>query len=100
MERGGFVYIMTNKNNSVLYTGATSDLQLRIYQHKTKAFPNSFSARYNADKLIYIQGFQFIAEAIEREKQIKSWSRKRKEVLINSLNPDWIDLYDSLKKWD
>ena len=100
MERGGFAYIMSNKYNTVIYTGSTADLQIRVYQHKTKAFPKSFTARYNIDKLVYYEDFLFIEEAIEREKQIKSWSRLKKEKLINSVNPDWIDLNEEINKWN
>ncbi len=92
MERGGFVYIITNKNNTTLYTGATSDIKFRIYQHKTKAFPKSFSARYNLNKLVFYEYHHYIEEAYEREKQIKSWNRKKKLKLINDFNPQWRDL--------
>jgi putative endonuclease len=88
----GFVYIMTNNNNSVLYTGVTSDLNERITQHKVRKHPGSFSARYNAFKLVYYESFDTIGEAIKREKQIKSGSRKKKIELINSMNPEWVDL--------
>ncbi len=97
MERGGFAYITTTRKNSVLYTGSTSNLRVRIYQHKTKEHPNSFSARYNVDKLVYYEYFHFIEEAIEREKQIKSWKRFKKIKLINDFNPEWKDLYKELE---
>ena len=74
----GFVYILTNNSNSVLYTGVTSDINNRLKQHKTRKHSNSFSARYNLDKLIYFEKFDTIVEAITREKQIKSGSRKKK----------------------
>ncbi|MBP2831297.1 GIY-YIG nuclease family protein [Aquimarina sp. U1-2] len=86
------VYLMTNKNNTVIYTGVTSNLLKRVYQHKTKAFAKSFTARYNCDKLVYFEEFHSIIEAIAREKQIKAGNRKRKENLIHSNNPDWSDL--------
>jgi putative endonuclease len=88
----GFVYIITNNNNSVLYTGVTSDLKERLLQHKSKKHINSFSAKYNLNKLIYYEGYDTIGEAIKREKQIKSGSRKKKIDLINSVNPGWDDL--------
>jgi putative endonuclease len=88
----GFVYIMTNDNNSVLYTGVTSNLKERISQHKTKKHPNSFSRRYNIRKLVYFESLETIGEAIKREKQIKAGSRNRKIDLINSMNPEWNDL--------
>ena len=96
MERGGFTYITTNKNNTVLYIGVTSDLKDRIHQHKTKHFPNSFTAKYNVDKLVYFEFFSRIEDAIAREKQIKAGSRKKKTDLINSQNPEWKDLFDKL----
>ena len=89
----GFVYIITNHNNTVLYTGVTSDLQERISQHKQKRYPDSFSARYNLNKLVYFEAFQMIEDAITREKQIKAGSRAKKVKLIESINPGWEDLY-------
>jgi len=74
METGGFVYIITNKNNTVLYTGVTSDLKTRIWQHKTKQYPNSFSSRCNLYKLVYFEEYADIRDAIEGEKQIKGGS--------------------------
>jgi putative endonuclease len=92
----GHVYMMTNNNNSVLYTGVTSDIKDRIYQHKTKKYSNSFSSRYNTSKLVYYECFESIVEAIKREKQIKGGSRKKKVDLITGMNPDWDDLSQSL----
>lgn len=86
------IYILTNKKNTVLYTGVTSDLEQRVYEHKTKFYPKSFTAKYNCDKLIYFEEFADIEEAIHREKQLKRYKRSFKENLINSLNPDWNDL--------
>ena len=88
----GFVYIMTNGNNAVLYTGVTSDLKERVAQHKAKKHRDNFSARYNICKLVYYESFETIGEAIKREKQIKAGSRKKKIDLINGLNPEWKDL--------
>jgi putative endonuclease len=88
----GFVYILINKYNTVLYTGVTSDLKGRLEQHRMKKYPNSFSARYNLDKLVYYEELDSIGEAIKREKQIKGGSRKDKEALINGINPKWEDL--------
>ena len=90
------VYILTNKNMSVLYTGVTSDLEQRIYDHKTKSDPSSFSARYNTTLLVYYEEFNSIDDAIYREKQIKGGSRKDKIALIDSVNPEWIDLSSSI----
>lgn len=96
MERGGFVYIITNKLNTVLYTGVTSNLKNRIFEHKTKKYPNSFSARYNCSKLIYFEFHNRIEEAIHREKQLKKYHRKWKKELIEKENPYWDDLFKSL----
>ncbi|MGC9169096.1 MAG: GIY-YIG nuclease family protein [Desulfurella sp.] len=94
MKRG-FVYIMTNKYNSVLYTGVTSNLAKRVYQHKNKTI-EGFTKRYNIVKLVYYEAFDDIAEAIKKEKQIKGKTRQKKIDLINAFNPDWVDLYDDI----
>ncbi|MCD4729163.1 MAG: GIY-YIG nuclease family protein [Bacteroidales bacterium] len=96
MERGGYVYILTNKSNQVLYTGVTSNLYNRIFEHKSKAHHGSFTARYNVNKLVYYEFLLTIEEAITREKQIKGGSRKKKLDLINFKNPKWLDLFDEL----
>jgi putative endonuclease len=92
MERGGYTYILTNKNNTVLYVGVTSDLQRRVHEHKTKHNPNSFTAKYNCDKLVYFEEFHFIEDAIGREKNLKNWKREWKVELITKHNPDWKEL--------
>ena len=99
MERGGYIYIMTNKNNTVLYTGVTSQLEIRVYQHKTGEYKNSFTDKYNCHKLVYYEYFDYIGEAIEREKQIKAGSRKKKLRLIEKVNPRWNDLYDQIEDY-
>jgi putative endonuclease len=86
------VYIMTNRNNTVLYTGVTNDLHTRVFEHKMKLDPSSFASRYNLDKLVYLETIANIAAAIAREKQIKGWIRKRKVALIEATNPEWKDL--------
>lgn len=96
MEKGGFVYIMTNPLNTVLYTGVTSKLKERIWQHKTKHFQTSFTARYKINKLVYFEEYNDIRDAIDREKQIKAGSRKKKIALIESSNPEWNDLFELL----
>ena len=96
MERGGCVYIMTNVNNTTLYIGVTSELKSRIWQHKNKVNPNSFTSRYNLAKLVYFETFFSIDEAIIREKQLKSGSRAKKLILIEQMNPLWKDLFDEL----
>ncbi|KIA90663.1 GIY-YIG nuclease family protein [Kaistella jeonii] len=92
----GFIYIVTNKNNTALYIGVTSKLPTRILEHKKKKFKNSFTAKYNLDKLVYWESIQDIGDAIGREKQLKGGSRQKKLDLINSINPDWNDLYESI----
>jgi putative endonuclease len=95
MDKLYFVYILTNQRHTVLYTGVTSDLKARVYQHREKLLPG-FSSRYNVFKLVYYEAFQDVTAAITREKQIKAGSRQRKMDLINSQNPEWRDLYGQL----
>jgi putative endonuclease len=97
-QKGGCVYITTNIEHAVLYTGVTSDIITRIWQHKNKVYPNSFTAKYNCSKLVYYQPYAHIEEAIAAEKLIKGGSRQSKIMLINSLNPNWGDLYEGLLK--
>ena len=82
---------MTNKNNTVIYIGVTSNLIKRVYEHKSKMY-KGFSSRYNCNKLVYFEEFININDAILREKQLKAGNRMKKEELIKSLNPDWLDL--------
>lgn len=86
-----FVYILTNKTNKVLYTGVTNDLQRRIYEHKQKLV-DGFTSKYNLIKLVYVQEFIDIEDAISAEKKIKGWLRQKKINLIKSVNPEWKDL--------
>ncbi len=95
MSTQSYVYLLVNKHNNVLYTGVTSDLIRRIYEHKNKLL-KGFTQKYNVDRLVYYEACENIVAAIEREKQIKGWSRKKKIDLINTLNPEWSDLYRSL----
>ncbi|WP_340201932.1 GIY-YIG nuclease family protein [Ascidiimonas sp. W6] len=88
----GFIYILTNKNNTTLYVGVTANLSGRVQQHKEKINPKSFTARYNLNKLVYYEAFQMIGNAIGREKQLKAGSRAKKTALIESINPKWEDL--------
>ncbi len=88
----GWTYILTNKHNSVFYTGMTSDIYRRIWEHKTKSNPESFSARYNTNKLVYCEHTEDIRDAIEWEMKIKGKSRRNKKLLIQRNNPEWIDL--------
>lgn len=91
MNKQYFIYILTNKNNNVLYIGITSDLVTRVYQHKEKVV-KGFTKRYNIDKLVYYEIFEDTYEAISREKQLKAGSRAKKLNLINNFNPRWRDL--------
>ena len=95
-EHHYFVYIITNKHNTVLYTGISNSLAKRIYQHKEKQFKNSFTYKYNIDKLVYYERFQWVHDAIAREKQIKAGSRANKIKLIESMNPVWLDLFENI----
>jgi putative endonuclease len=99
MKRGGAVYIMTNKIHSTLYTGVTSDLKKRIYEHKNNIYPDSFTSKYKTYKLVYYEGFHRIEDAIAKEKQIKAGSRDIKIQLITFFNPEWKDLYDEVQLW-
>ena len=89
------VYIITNSRNTVLYTGVTSNLAARTYYHKNKSV-SSFSSKYNLEKLVYYEVYEDVNLAIEREKQIKAGSRKKKIDLINKFNPNWKDLYNTV----
>jgi len=90
-----YVYIMTNKYNTVLYTGVTNDLIRRVYEHKNKLV-EGFTAKYNLTKLVYYEISKDVKDAINREKQIKGWKREKKEKLIKGFNPDWKDLYEEI----
>lgn len=92
-----YVYILTNKNCNVLYTGVTRDLIRRVYEHRNHADPNGFTAK-NVTRLVYFEETSDVNAAIEREKQIKSWKRNRKTALIMENNPMWEDLYSGLLK--
>ena len=92
-EKNGYVYILFNKKNGTLYTGVTSDIIKRTYEHKNKLV-EGFSSNYGTDKLGYYEMHDSIASAIEREKKIKGGSRKSKLALIEGMNPKWEDLYD------
>ena len=90
-----FVYILTTRKKTVLYTGVTNDLRRRIEEHK-QGKAGSFTSRYNVDVLVCWERFSHVEEAIAREKQIKAGPRAKKEALINSVNPEWRDLYEEL----
>ena len=99
MERGGSVYIMTNKFRTTLYIGVTSNLPARVYEHINHVYPKSFTSRYKLTDLVYHEMFLSIEEAINREKEIKGWRRSKKDELVSSFNPNWMDLYEEIKEW-
>jgi putative endonuclease len=90
-----YIYILANWCNKVLYVGVTNDLQRRVYEHKQKLL-KGFTQRYNVDRLVYFEVCSDALVAIEREKQIKSWSREKKNKLVESQNREWVDLYPSI----
>ena len=96
IAKGGWAYITTTRKNTVLYVGSTAVLRERIEEHKNKMFPDSFTARYNVDKLVWFEFYESIEEAIQKEKQVKGWKRQKKVDMINLQNPAWKDLYDEL----
>lgn len=87
-----YIYIMTNKYRKVLYIGVTGYLEQRVWQHKTHQIRKSFTDKYNCEYCIYYEEFDYINDAIDREKELKNWSRKKKEDLINTVNPEWREL--------
>jgi len=97
MERHSFVYLLTNKHKTVLYIGVTSDLKDRLLKHLSREI-KGFTSRYNCYYLVYYEGFDYISDAIKREKQLKVWTRMKKEGLINSTNPEWEFLNDEILK--
>jgi len=93
--KNGYVYIMSNRKNGTLYVGVTNNLIKRVYEHKN-SFVDSFTKKYGLNLLVYFEVFEQISHAIEREKQLKKGNRKRKIQLIESMNPQWSDLYDTV----
>lgn len=92
MSKAGYIYIMTNKNRTTLYIGVTNDLCRRIYEHKNHLIKNSFTDKYNIEYCIYYEEFPLFDLAIKREKELKKWNRKKKEILIIKKNPEWKEL--------
>ena len=90
-----YIYIITNKYNTVLYIGVTNNLIRRIYEHKEKLV-DGFSKKYNLDKLVYFEATEDVYSAISREKQLKNYSRTKKNILICERNPEWKDLYQEI----
>lgn len=95
MEKGGYIYILTNKPNGILYIGVTNNLVRRIYEHKQKLV-KGFTKKYDLDKLIYYEAYDSIEGAIHREKCMKDWKRAWKVKRILQMNPEWKDLYDDI----
>jgi len=92
-EHNYFVYILSNWNNKVLYIGMTNNLERRLYEHKNKLI-KGFTQKYNLDKLVYFEQTTDVNSAIQREKEIKKWRREKKNKLIETINPKWLDLSD------
>jgi putative endonuclease len=97
MNKGGYIYIMTNEHKTTLYIGVTSNLQRRVWEHRTHYNPHSFTAKYNLEQCIYYECFDDIEQAINRETQLKKWSRAKKEALINAANSEWNDLWTDIE---
>ena len=95
LHRSYFVYSMTNRTRTVLYTGVTTDLKRRVWQHREKIF-EGFTSRYQVERLVYYEMFDDVNSAIAREKQLKAGSRQKKIDLVNALNAEWRDLFDDL----
>lgn len=93
MQRKGYVYIITNKTNTTIYIGVTNDIVRRMYEHKNHLI-KGFSDKYNLEKLIYLEEYNLMTDAIKREKQLKGWTRKRKFELIKTQNPEMIDIIE------
>jgi len=97
MNKSSYVYILASKPNGTIYIGVTSDLIKRVYEHKHK-LADGFTKKYSIDMLVYFEALESIESAIEREKQIKKWSRSWKIRLIDNANPNWEDLYPEIIK--
>ena len=91
-----YVYILASDTNYTVYIGVTNNLIRRVYEHKTHADPDSFTSQYNVHKLVYFEQTPHVYAALEREKQLKGWRRSKKNALIETMNPEWRDLYPDL----
>ncbi len=98
MHQPGYFYIITNVHHTVLYCCATNDLYKRVQEHKNRVYSNSFSSRYNINKLVYFETYSLFADAFTKEKQVKAGSRKKKIALIESINPEWKDLLEHISE--
>ena len=92
-----YVYMLTTRNNTALYTGVTNNMQRRLYEHKNKLL-DGFTKKYNISKLVYFETYSEIKYAIAREKEIKGWTRAKKNALVASSNPEWQDLSSGFEK--
>ena len=95
-----YVYILANATNTTIYTGVTNDLYRRLEEHRNHVDPESFTARYDVTKLVFYEQTADVKAALAREKQIKGWNRKRKNKLVESMNPQWADLLPALLAGD
>ena len=91
-----YVYILSNNTHTTIYTGVTNNLVRRVYEHRHELADQSFTAKYKIHRLVYYEATNDVRAAIEREKQIKGWNRARKNKLVESMNPTWEDLYESI----
>jgi putative endonuclease len=91
-----YVYILASATNYTVYIGVTNDLLRRVYEHREHLDPDSFTSQYNVHKLVYFEQTNDIKTALEREKQLKGWRRSKKNALIETMNPEWKDLYPDL----
>ena len=98
IAKGGYVYMVSNKHRTTIYIGVTSNLSARSWEHKNGE-GSSFTKKYNCTDLIYYEFHESIESAIEREKELKKWKRFRKERLIKTLNPSFLDLHENVREF-
>ena len=91
-----WVYILSNKTGTTIYVGVTNNLMRRMYEHRNHLLPNSFTSKYDVTRLVYFESTSDAYAALTREKQIKGWNRRRKNALVESINPKWEDLYETI----
>ena len=91
-----YVYILASATNVTLYVGVTNDLVRRVYEHRNHLEPGSFTSKYSVHKLVYFEETSDVKAALEREKQLKGWRRSKKNALVETVNPQWRDIYPDL----